>query len=61
MGITSLSRLSNLEMDDFDELGIIEVSHRRKLWYLVQRIKMAVKGNDDFVAGKDDSPEGGGG
>ena len=28
----SLKRFSSLELDDFDNLGVVDVTHRRKLW-----------------------------
>lgn len=40
----SLERFSSLELDDFDDLGMVDVNHRRKLWYLIQRIRLVSAG-----------------
>ncbi|GMI11912.1 hypothetical protein TrVE_jg12532 [Triparma verrucosa] len=42
-GITTPSALSKLTLADYDRLGVVDVNERKKLFYLVQRIKMAVR------------------
>ena len=41
-GITTPSALAELDVNHFEALGITDANDRRKLFYLVQRIKMAV-------------------
>ena len=45
-GITTPQKLSRLTLADYDSLGVKEVGDRKKLFYLVQRIRMAVKGEN---------------
>lgn len=42
-GISTPSALSKLTLADYDGLGVVDVNERKKLFYLVQRIKMAVR------------------
>jgi len=41
-GITSPTTLANVTLNSYDSLGITDVNDRKKLFYLIQRIKMAV-------------------
>jgi len=49
-GITSPSALAELDVAFFEGLGVEKASDRRKLFFLVQRIKMAVDQKDDSTA-----------
>ena len=48
-GIVSPSDLAELEVSHFEALGVKEPSERRKLFYLIQRIKMSVEGKGEEV------------
>ena len=48
-GIVSPSDLAELEVGHFEALGVKEPSERRKLFYLIQRIKMSVEGKCEDV------------
>ena len=52
-GIVSPSHLADLDVSYFESLGVTDPDDRRKLFYLVQRIKMAVnkKGSNSKGAG----------
>ena len=57
--ITTPQKLSLLTLADYDALGVKEVGDRKKLFYLVQRIRMAVKEGE--MAGKGGEGDNGGG
>ena len=46
-GIVSPSHLANLDVSYFESLGVTDPDDRRKLFYLVQRIKLAVNNKKD--------------
>mmetsp|Transcript_20916 Transcript_20916/g.47485 ORF Transcript_20916/g.47485 Transcript_20916/m.47485 type:complete len:1287 (-) Transcript_20916:30-3890(-) len=46
-GIDTPSALAGLSLSDYDELGVEDQDSRAKLFYLVQRIRLAVRGDDD--------------
>ena len=56
--ITTPQKLSLLTLADYDALGVKEVGDRKKLFYLVQRIRMAVKEGE--MAGKGGEGDNGG-
>ena len=63
-GISTPSALSKLTLADYDNLGVVDVNDRKKLFYLVQRIKMAVRESEksEGEGGIDpdgDNPDGG--
>ena len=46
-GIVSPAHLADLDVSYFESLGVTDPDDRRKLFYLVQRIKLAVNNNKD--------------
>lgn len=47
-GIVSPSHLADLDVSYFESLGVTDPDDRRKLFYLVQRIKLAVNNKKDY-------------
>lgn len=40
MGIDTPTKLAELELPDYDLVGVTDTDHRKKLFFLVQRVKM---------------------
>ena len=53
-GIVSPAHLADLDVSYFESLGVTDPDDRRKLFYLVQRIKMAVKDKSSDGSSKGD-------
>ena len=56
-GIVSPAHLADLDVSYFESLGVTDPDDRRKLFYLVQRIKLAVNNNKDPSKGKSPTAE----
>ena len=54
-GIDTPEALAELSVSHFEALGVTDAEDRRKLFFLVQRIKMAVEKHDDSVVSQVDA------